>query len=99
LRGLTGSRGGERVTVGIRPEHISGSATTSRGETAAVTITVELVEPLGHEVVVYGRAGDDLITAKQAPHRMPAIGDKLELAVELDAVQLFDGASERRLEA
>jgi multiple sugar transport system ATP-binding protein len=58
---------------------------------------VEIAEPLGDEVIVHARAGEDMVVFRQDPHRMPAIGDRLEVQMELDALHLFDAETERRL--
>ena len=55
------------------------------------------MEPLGHEVVVYVRAGDDLLVATLDPHRAPKMGDKIELSIELDGLHLFDAETEKRI--
>ncbi len=60
---------------------------------------VEVVELLGHEVLVHGRVGDDPLVAKADPHRTPQVGQPLELIVELDQIHLFDPESELRLAA
>ena len=71
-----------------------------RGASARIPATVEVVEPLGHEVLVYARiGGDDLIVAKVDPHRAPKMDQKIELVVELESLHLFDAATERRLTA
>jgi multiple sugar transport system ATP-binding protein len=98
-RGLTAPRSGEAITAGIRPESIHETGRRAEGPTAAIPASVELVEPLGNEVVVYARAGDELLTAKLAPSRIPGFGESLELVVDVDAVQLFDSRTERRLDA
>ncbi|MGH9361792.1 MAG: TOBE domain-containing protein, partial [Thermoanaerobaculia bacterium] len=64
-----------------------------------LTAKVEFVEPLGHEVIVHGRVGDDLLVAKVDPHRAPEMGAMMPLVLELDALHLFDAASEQRLAA
>jgi multiple sugar transport system ATP-binding protein len=89
----------DKVTVGIRPENIREPEHEERSATAPIEIQVDLVEPLGHEVVVYGRAGEDSLTAKLSPRRVPSIGETVKLVVELDSVQLFDSTSGRRLDA
>ena len=90
--------GGRReVYVGIRPENLTERERAAAGATAAIPLEVELVEPLGHEVVVHGRAGEDAVTAKLAPTRVPAVGSRLELAVELGALHLFDAGTEARI--
>jgi multiple sugar transport system ATP-binding protein len=60
---------------------------------------VEFVEPLGHEVIVHGRVGDDLLVAKVDPHRTPETGADVQLVIEVDAIHLFDAGSEQRLAA
>jgi multiple sugar transport system ATP-binding protein len=95
---------GRKVVLGIRPENLHGVARAAgEGEAARlarvarVAGIVEFVEPLGHEVIVHTRVGDDLLVAKLEPHRAPKMGDAIELAVDLDALHLFDAESEGRL--
>jgi multiple sugar transport system ATP-binding protein len=87
---------GLKVVVGIRPENVREAA---RGEmaTARVRGRVDFVEPLGHEVIVHAKVGDELLVAKADPHRAPEMGSEMDLEVELDALHLFDAASEQRL--
>ena len=99
LRPLTAGKEGKGVVVGLRPENILDTGKPARGETAKITVLVEIVEPLGYEVIVHGRTGDDLLVAKVDPHRAPKVDSSVELVVELDALHLFDAATERRLTA
>ncbi len=99
LRPVTAAHDGRPVTVGVRPENILEPGRPPHGPTAPVTVEVEIVEPLGHEVIVHGRVGDDVLVATVGPHRAPRLGDQLPLQIELDALHLFDGATERRLAA
>jgi multiple sugar transport system ATP-binding protein len=88
---------GQKIVLGIRPENILHVDEKGRGETARVSADVEIVEPLGHEVVIYARAGDDLLVATLDPHKAPKMGDKIELQIELDEVHLFDAETEKRI--
>jgi multiple sugar transport system ATP-binding protein len=90
-------RGGLEVLVGIRPENLVEKGRQARGETAILPVEVEIVEPLGHEVLVHGRHGEGLVVAKVDPHHAPQVGDRLELQVELGAMHLFDAKTEQRL--
>jgi multiple sugar transport system ATP-binding protein len=99
LRDVTRGRDGLKVVVGVRPENLLDPGKTPRGETARVAVEVEIVEPLGHEVIVHGRVGDDLLVSKLDPHSVPAIGSTIEIVVELDALHLFDAQTELRLSA
>jgi len=98
LRPLTAGRDGRKVVVGVRPENFV-EPERARGVTAAVKMQAEVVEPLGYEVILFGRLGKDLLAAKLEPHRAPRFGDEVELAIELDAIHLFDEETEQRLTA
>jgi multiple sugar transport system ATP-binding protein len=88
---------GRKVVVGIRPENVREAARGS--ETAKVNAKVDFVEPLGHEVIVHGRIGDDTLVAKLDPHRAPEMGSDIGLEIELNALHVFDAATEQRLTA
>jgi multiple sugar transport system ATP-binding protein len=62
-----------------------------------VTARVDFVEPLGHEVIVHGRIGNDSLVAKVDPHRAPEMGTDMGLELEMEAIHLFDAATEQRL--
>ncbi|HBL25383.1 MAG TPA: glycerol-3-phosphate ABC transporter ATP-binding protein [Acidobacteria bacterium] len=94
-RAATARHDGKKVVLGIRPENIREEA--RGGATVQVTAKVEFVEPLGHEVIVHGRVGDDLMVAKTDPHRSPQMGMDFPLVIEADAIHLFDAATEQRL--
>ena len=88
------------MVLGIRPENVREAGRAGAGGAGLpLTASVEFVEPLGHEVIVHGRVGDDLLVAKVDPHRAPEMGAEMPLLVDLDAVHLFDAASEQRLAA
>ncbi len=91
------AKAGQAVVVGVRPENVVDASLGGRGPTAALTLDVDLVEPLGHEVIVYGSAGEDTLVAKASPHQTPKMGDRFAVVVELDALHVFDAESELRL--
>jgi multiple sugar transport system ATP-binding protein len=95
-QGTTG-RDGLKVIVGIRPENVRDAARNEMGATARVHGIVDFVEPLGHEVIVHAKVGDELLIAKVDPHRAPEMGSEIDLELELEALHLFDAATEQRL--
>ncbi|HEV2853169.1 MAG TPA: sn-glycerol-3-phosphate ABC transporter ATP-binding protein UgpC [Thermoanaerobaculia bacterium] len=97
FRAAAAGRDGSKVVLGIRPENIREAGREEGGGTVPVAAQVEFVEPLGHEVIVHGRVGDDLVVAKVDPHRAPRMGSRVDLVVEVEAVHLFDGDTEKRL--
>jgi multiple sugar transport system ATP-binding protein len=99
LRGALAGRQGSAVVAGIRPENVIQPGGTVRGAAARVPVAVEIAEPLGDEVIVHARAGEDLVVFRQEPRRIPGIGDKLEVQLELDELHLFDATTQVRLGA
>ena len=98
MRAATSGKDGMRVLVGVRPENLVDAA-SGRGETAPVRMDVEVIEPLGHEILVHGTIGDDRLVAKGNPHRPPSLGEPLDLVVELERMRIFDPETELRLQA
>jgi len=97
FRAAAAGREGAKAVLGIRPENVREASRDGGGETVRVTAKVAFVEPLGHEVIVHGRVGDELIVAKVDPHRSPQIGSTIDLVIEAGAAHLFDAATEKRL--
>jgi multiple sugar transport system ATP-binding protein len=87
---------GQKVVLGIRPENIREAPREAGDRIVAITVKVEFVEPLGHEVIVHGRVGSDLLVAKVEPHRAPKMGEEVRLVIEVDACHLFDPTTEKR---
>ncbi|ATB43782.1 glycerol-3-phosphate ABC transporter ATP-binding protein UgpC [Cystobacter fuscus] len=99
LRAVTAGKGGRKLKVGIRPDNILSPEATARGETAPIEVSVDLVEPLGNEVIVHSRLADNSLVFRLPPHHTPATGSKLKVLVELDSLHLFDAETEQRLSA
>ncbi len=88
---------GQKVWAGVRPENLLPGEEQGRGATARVQGVVDLVEPVGHQAIVHTSLGKDVLVAAFDAHHMPKIGQALELVVELDALHLFDAATEKRI--
>ena len=97
FRAATARLDGKKVVLGVRPENIREAPRDPGDPVVPVTAKVEFVEPLGHEVIVHGRVGDDLLVAKVEPHRAPKMGEEVRLVIEVEASHLFDAATEKRL--
>jgi multiple sugar transport system ATP-binding protein len=83
---LGGGRDGQKVTYGIRPEHL----TLDAGGVAAV---VSVVEPTGADTFVYADIGGVPICATFDERHDFRPGRPINLAPRLDAVHLFDAVS------
>jgi multiple sugar transport system ATP-binding protein len=97
LRGALKAHAGREVMLGVRPEHVGERGAQDWSNAAPVRGTAEIVETIGHEVIVHMRCRDDMIVAKLGAHRVPAFGEEIELVMNCDAVHLFDPATEQRI--
>jgi sn-glycerol 3-phosphate transport system ATP-binding protein len=80
------------VTVGIRPEQL---ITAPGGD--ALTVKVDLVEPLGADTLVHARLAETLVTARLPGQVDFAEGAPLTLHIDPAAIHLFDAGSGARL--
>jgi multiple sugar transport system ATP-binding protein len=89
---------GERVTLGVRPEHFDLGATAN-----TLTAIIQFVESLGAVSFAYGslKGSDEELTAQLAASAPVRSGQTLRLGVPAGAAHLFDPAGQayRRAEA
>jgi multiple sugar transport system ATP-binding protein len=91
------ARAGRELLLGIRPEHVGEASAHGWTLTAPLGGTVEIIETIGHEVIVHFRCGDDIVIAKLGAHRIPAFGDRIDLVMNAEAMHLFDPQTEQRI--
>jgi multiple sugar transport system ATP-binding protein len=79
--------------VGVRPEHLR---ITPDGP---ISMTVTLVEQLGHELLITGMVGDNRVVLREAAHAVPpAIGSTVNLDADMAMRHRFSALTERRIE-
>lgn len=89
---------GQAVSLGIRSEHIGVDHEVDWPSTCPVTGKVELIEPLGHEVIVHMRVrGESLVGRLRSHASLPKPGDEFAMLINCEAMHLFDPNSEQRL--
>ena len=86
---------GRAVTLGVRPEDVSVSA--GQAGRASSRWTVDVLEPMGNEVVVYAHAGPHTVVARVAPQVLPEPGESLDLDLDVSKLHFFDAETERTL--
>jgi multiple sugar transport system ATP-binding protein len=78
---------GERLIVGVRPEHLD---VRSEGPSGTLTGKADVVEYLGNEELIHVGVGmNDVVALIDSSNRLRP-GDDLTLKIELDKVHLFD---------
>jgi multiple sugar transport system ATP-binding protein len=90
---------GRNVVLGIRPENVVDARDGGEGPTVSLPLEVDFVEPLGDEVIVHGRVGEESLLCKLAPNHIPQPGSRLVVALELSRMHVFDAETELRMTA
>ena len=86
---------GADVTAGVRPEAMHRTGDVAGG--IPLEVVAEVVEPLGSDVFVHGRAGADEVVARLPGNVHVAPGDRLPLVIDPADLHLFATETEERL--
>jgi len=84
---------GQNVVMGLRPEALH-PAPDGNSADYAFDATVEVVEPLGSEILLDVRVGEAPVVAKMEPRMRVAAHDKVRLAFEPERAHFFDTTTE-----
>ena len=86
---------GKSVVFGIRPDDIHDPHFAPPGISSALVPThVEVTELMGNEVFLYLKSGDRDYVARVDPRTQARIGNDIQVAFNLDNMQLFDKSTE-----
>ncbi len=89
---------GKRVLFGIRPEDIDDVDYQRQNITPAVIeTTVDVVEQMGNEMILYLDAAGKTFVARTDPRTSARIGNKLGVAFNMDNIHIFDVDTELSL--
>lgn len=75
-----------RVRMGIRPEYLSICSSSPK----AIPITVEVIEPLGPETLIYSRCNDLSLVVRVSAGSHHEVGERLFLCLDELKIQMFD---------
>ena len=98
-----GSSAGRRVVFGIRPEHISLSETghavsdvawATLGKPAKVPAVIEVIEPLGHRVILTAKCPAGTFQLETEIHAGIRQGEEANLWFDMNRAYLFDRETE-----
>ncbi len=82
---------GKKVTLGIRPEdlYVAGSPYITN-PVAQARFVIDVIEPMGNEIIVYARVLDHALVARVAPQPLPQPGQSIDLSLDLTKLHFFD---------
>jgi multiple sugar transport system ATP-binding protein len=87
--------GGADVLAGVRPEHLSDNPSPSA--TAKIEGTIDMLEPLGSDILVTMQAGGATLTARCTDKGQFGAGNPLTLHFDPDRLHVFDPKTHTRL--
>jgi multiple sugar transport system ATP-binding protein len=87
-----GAKDGDRLTLGVRPEHLVISDDGGGGKHPNTRVAVNLTEPLGGESFIYGSLhSGEAVTIKQPGQVFIKAGAEIAVSIEPALCHLFDG--------
>jgi multiple sugar transport system ATP-binding protein len=89
LRPSLTSYNGQKITLGIRPEDLHEGASGDSGQVSLDTV-VEVVEPLGSEILLNVRLGEQLFVARADSTCRVRHHEKIRLACVPEQIHFFD---------
>ena len=84
---------GQPVTFGIRPEDVHLATGTDPADLTADAV-VDVVEPLGSEILLDAKIGNTVIVARVDPTVRVKIHDKIRLTFVPERMHFFDAKTE-----
>ena len=82
---------GDQVTLGIRPEHLTGSNSVQDPDPKnCFRASIRVTESAGSEIMVHIRNEDDTMVARLDPHVQLRIGDIIDFTARMDSAHIFD---------
>jgi multiple sugar transport system ATP-binding protein len=85
---------GKDLIFGLRPEHVTEPRRSARDEAREFTVTLDVVEPMGMETMVFFTVNGTEICARVDPASAPASGEPMRLYANLDHMHLIDPRSD-----
>jgi multiple sugar transport system ATP-binding protein len=81
----------DQVTLGIRPEHLTDSASIQNPDPdSGLRASIRVIESAGSEKLVHIRNGDDKLVARLDPHVSLRIGEVVDFTARMDSAHIFD---------
>jgi len=86
---------GKQVLFGIRPEHLTDDKPTDKTNPAPLTLTPEVIEPMGMETLAHFKVDGAEISARLDPETPAKEGVPLRLIAHMDQMHLIDPATDK----
>jgi multiple sugar transport system ATP-binding protein len=88
---------GQKVVFGARPEHLRINAGNETGLSDAFDATVDLIEPMGADSLVWLKLGDQILSARIESSKIYEPGEKIKVRFRVGLASVFDAETSDRL--
>ena len=89
---------GKNIIFGIRPENIHDPHyTPSNVHTETVESQVDVTELMGNEIFLHMVSGQNTFVARVDPRSKMRVGEKTQIAFDMDNIQVFDAETEKAI--
>jgi multiple sugar transport system ATP-binding protein len=85
---------GRDLVLGLRPEHLTEPRRSEGNGASEFTVTLDVVEPLGMETMVFFTVNGQEICARVDPAAAKGPGEPMRLAANVEHMHLFDPATD-----
>ena len=85
---------GRGLVLGLRPEHLTEPRRSERREDCEFAVTLDVVEPLGMETMVFFTVNGQEICARVDPAAARGPGEQMRLAANIEHMHLIDPATD-----
>jgi multiple sugar transport system ATP-binding protein len=82
------------ILLGIRPEDIEERDSTNINECSA-QLPVEVVEPMGNEIFLYLKSGQQTVTVRMNPTQYPELGKEYGVTFNMEKAHFFNVETEK----
>ncbi len=86
---------GKQVLFGIRPEHLTDDKTMDKQNLAPLSLTPEVIEPMGMETLAHFRFHGAEITARLDPSTPAEVNKPLALIAHMDQMHIIDASNDK----
>ena len=87
---------GHNIVLGIRPENVNVVAATTK-KAGTISMEADVVELLGHELIVYGYVDGQRILLKTLAANDIKVGDVIKVNIDMENIHFFDVDSTNRI--
>ena len=84
---------GQPLTLGVRPEDIGSAAAAGLAGAPLIQATVEVLEPMGFETLLYLNTGNNSFISRIDAHQSYGVGQSAQLPVYMPKAHFFDSES------